>query len=323
MSQVLPRRTWLAASLAVLAAPRLVQAADFLSQPVTLIVPYSAGGATDTLVRAIADAAGKALGQRVVVENRPGAAGVLGANAVMRALPDGHTLTIMPEATFRIPHLQKTAFDPLKDFDYVARLFGYLLGVAVRADAPWKTWGDFVADARKRPGAISYGSTGVNGTIHVTMEDICQRLGIKLNHVPFKGESEVIAALMGGHLDVGITAASIGSFVDGGKARWLVMWLKQRSRRWPDVPTLRDVGLDMDATSPVGVAGPRGMDAKVVRQLAAAFRAALEDPAVRATLERLDQEPAYLDSAGYDAFARGYFNSQGQLVKRLGLSSAP
>ncbi|MHA7599884.1 tripartite tricarboxylate transporter substrate binding protein [Alicycliphilus sp. T452] len=318
-----PRRTWLAGMLAVLCAPRLARAADFLSQPVTLIVPYSAGGATDVLVRAIAEAAAKVLGQRIVVENRPGAAGVLGANTVMRAVPDGHTLTIMPEATFRMPYLQKTAFDPLKDFTYVARLFGYLLGAAVRADAPWKTWGDFVADARRRPGAISYGSTGVNGTIHVTMEDICQRLGIKLNHVPYKGESEIIAALMGGHLDMGITAASIGTFVDGGKARWLVLWLNQRSRRWPDVPTLRDVGIDMDATSPVGVAGPRGMDAKVVRQLSAAFRAALEDPAVRATLERLDQEAAYLDSAAYDAFAREHHATQGQLVKRLGLTSTP
>jgi tripartite-type tricarboxylate transporter receptor subunit TctC len=219
--------------------------------------------------------------------------------------------------------LQKTTFDPLNDFTYISRLFGYLLGMAVRADAPWRDWNEFVADARRRPGQISYGSTGINGTLHVTMEDLSQRLGIRLNHIPFKGEAEIIAALMGGHLDMGLVAGSIGNFIDSGKARWLVMWLPQRSKRWPQVPTLRDVGIDMEVTSPVGVAGPKGMDPKLVQQLDSAFRQAMTDPSTIAMLDKLDQENTYLDSAAYDRFAREHYQFQGDLVKRLGLVNPP
>ncbi len=179
-------------------APRHARAAGFPARPVTLVVPFAAGGATDTLVRTLADGASKHLGQPVVVENRPGAAGVLGANFVARAKPDGYTLTIMPEPVFRLPHLQKTQFDPMQDFTYVIHLTGYSLGVATRADAPWKSWQDVVEDARRNPGKISYGTTGTNSTMHVTMEEVSQKLGIRLNHVPYKGESEIIAAMMAG-----------------------------------------------------------------------------------------------------------------------------
>ncbi|TPQ40212.1 tripartite tricarboxylate transporter substrate binding protein [Cupriavidus pinatubonensis] len=310
------------APLGTLAAGR-ARAAGFPARPVTLVVPFAAGGATDTLVRTLADGASKHLGQPVVVENRPGAAGVLGANYVARAKPDGYTLTIMPEPVFRLPHLQKTQFDPMQDFTYVIHLTGYSLGVATRADAPWKSWQDMVEEARRNPGKISYGTTGTNSTMHVTMEEISQRLGIRLNHVPYKGESEIIAAMMGGHIDLGVTAGGIGPYVDSGKARWLVLWTAGHSRRWPSVPTLRDVGLDMVSTSPFGIAGPRGMDAQAVQVLHEAFRKALYEPAMQLMLDKLDQEMAYLDSSGYAAFARQRYESQGKLVKRLGLSANP
>ncbi|AGW95045.1 MULTISPECIES: tripartite tricarboxylate transporter substrate binding protein [Cupriavidus] len=304
-------------------APRQAHASGFPAQPVTLIVPFAAGGATDTLVRTLAEGASKTLGQRVVVENRPGAAGVLGANVVARAKPDGYTLTIMPEPVFRLPHLQKTQFDPMQDFTYVIHLTGYTLGVAVREQAPWKSWQEMVEDARKRPGAISYGTTGTNSTMHVTMEEVSQKLGIRLNHVPYKGESEIITAMMGQHIDLGVTAGGIGPYVDSGKARWLVLWTAARSRRWPAVPTLRDVGLDMVSTSPFGIAGPRNLDPQAVQVLHDAFRKALNDPAMQQMLERFDQETAYLSSTDYAAFARQRYDSQGKLVKRLGLSANP
>ncbi|WP_439685825.1 Extra-cytoplasmic solute receptor [Cupriavidus oxalaticus] len=299
------------------------RAADFPARPVTLIVPFAAGGATDTLVRTLADSASKTLGQPVVVENKPGAAGVLGANVVARAKPDGYTLTVIPEPVFRLPHLQKTQYDPLRDFTYVIHLTGYTLGVAVRADAPWKSWQEMIDDARRRPGKISYGSTGTNGTMHVTMEEIGQKLGVQFNHVPYKGESEIIAALMGGHIDLGVTAGGIGPYVDSARARWLVLWTAEHSRRWPRVPTLRDVGLDIVSNSPFGIAGPRDMDAQAVQVLHDAFRKALNEPAMQKLLERLDQENAYLNSADYAAFARQRYESQGKLVKRLGLTANP
>lgn len=304
-------------------ASRKALANGFPTHPVTLIVPFAAGGATDTLVRTLADGAARTLGQPVIVENRPGAAGVLGANVVARAKPDGYTLTVIPEPVFRLPHLQKTQFDPLRDFTYVIHLTGYTLGVAVRADAPWKSWQDMVEDARHRPGKISYGSTGTNGTMHVTMEEISRKLGIQLNHVPYKGESEIITAMLGGHIDLAVTAGGIGPYVDSGKARWLVLWTAAHSRRWTSVPTLRDVGIDMVSTSPFGIAGPRNMDPQAVQVLHDAFRKALNDPAMQKVLERFDQETAYLNSADYAAFARQRYESQGKLVQRLGLTANP
>jgi tripartite-type tricarboxylate transporter receptor subunit TctC len=189
-------------------------AANFPSRPITLIVPFPAGGATDSVVRSIADLAGRELGQSVVVDNKPGAAGVLGANLLMRSQADGYTLSILPESVFRLPHLQKTQFDPLRDFSYVIHLSGYALGIATLNASPWRDWQAVVADAKKRPDQITYGTTGVNGTMHVTVEEMARREGIKLNHVPYKGESEIIAALMGGHIDLAVTAGSIGPMVD-------------------------------------------------------------------------------------------------------------
>jgi tripartite-type tricarboxylate transporter receptor subunit TctC len=310
------------AATAALAALGAHAQSEFPARPVTLIVPFAAGGATDSLLRHMADIAGKELGQPVVVDNKPGAAGVLGANHVARAAPDGYTLSILPEPVFRLPHLQKTQFDPLKDFTYVIHLSGYALGVASRTDSPFRDWATVVAEAKKRPGQITYGTTGVNGTMHITMEEMAQRAGIKLNHIPYKGESEIIAALMGGHVDLGITAGSIGPMVDDGKARVLVLWTENRVPRWPTVPTLKDVGLDMVANSPFGIAGPANMPERVTRRLHDAFRVALFAPSTKALLERLNQESAYLDSAGYAAFARERYEVSRQQVQRLGLKPA-
>ncbi|MEJ8827276.1 tripartite tricarboxylate transporter substrate binding protein [Variovorax humicola] len=295
-------------------------AADFPTRPVTLIVPFAAGGATDSFVRSIAVLAGNELGQPVIVDNKPGAAGVLGANQLVRALPDGYTLSILPEPVFRLPHLQKTQFDPMSDFTYVVHLSGYALGIATLSTSPWTDWSAVVADAKKRPGQITYGTTGVNGTMHITVEEMSRRQGIKLNHVPYKGESEIIAALMGGHIDLAVTAGSIAPMVDEGKARVLVLWTAKRAARWPNVPTLRDIGMDMVANSPFGIAGPKGMPPAVVKTLHDAFRKALEDPATQKLLERLNQENAYLDSAAYTAFARERYEASRKQVERMGVT---
>ncbi|MCW5236909.1 tripartite tricarboxylate transporter substrate binding protein [Verminephrobacter eiseniae] len=316
----IPRRRLvrcLAGSAMLAAAAPWGRASDFPARPVTLWVPFSAGGATDGIVRHLADLAGRALGQPVIVDNKPGAGGVLGANQLVRSAPDGYALSILPETVFHLPHLQKMQFDPLRDFSYVIHLSGYALCIATRRDALWTDWAAVVADAKARPGQISYGTTGMNSTMHLTVEKMAQLSGIELNHVPYKGESEIIAALMGGHIDLGITAGSIVPLVDDGKARVLVLWTARRVPRWPDVPTLRDIGLDMVATSPFGIAGPRNLPPAVVKTLHDAFRTALEAPVMQALLERLNQESAYLDSAAYAAFARERFEAVRRQVTRM------
>jgi tripartite-type tricarboxylate transporter receptor subunit TctC len=308
-----------AATLLLLPIAWPLAAAGFPDKPVHLIVPFAVGGATDKLLRVMAESAGRELGQPVIIENKPGAAGVLGANQLMRSTADGYTLSILPEPVYRLPHLQKTQFDPMRDFTYVIHLSGYALGIATRANTPWKDWAAVVADAKKRPGQITYGTTGVNGTMHVTVEEMAQQQGIKLLHVPYKGESEIIVALLGGHIDLGVTAGSIAPMVDDGKARLLVLWTAKRSTKFPQTPTLRDIGLDMVANSPFGIAGPKDMPPAVVKRLHDAFKKALDEPATQQLLERLNQENAYLNSQDYAAFARERYEFGRKQVERLGL----
>jgi tripartite-type tricarboxylate transporter receptor subunit TctC len=325
---VFQRRRLLTLAAAGLAAPyaglhaQPAPPLDFPNKPITLYMPFSPGGATDSFARAMADLVGKALGQTVVVESKVGAGGVMGAIALLHAPANGYVLSITPEAVFRQPYLQKTEFDPLKDFTYIMLLAGYPLGISVRADAPWKQWSDMVADAKRNPGKITYGTTGTNGSMHLTMLEICQKAGIELTQVPYKGETEIITAMMGGHIDMGITANAIGPFIETGKARWLARWPATRSKRWPDAPTLREVGVDMDFTGPFGLSGPKGMDPRIVKVLHDAFKAAMSAPSIVKLMEQLELENAYLDSAGYDRHARQICNAQMEVVKRLGLNKA-
>lgn len=316
-----PRRALLAAAwacgLGALAVP--ARAAAFPERSLNLTVPFPAGGATDVLVRGLAALAGRELGQTIVVDNKPGAAGVLGAQQLVRARPDGYTLAVLSEPVFRLPHLQKMAYDPRRDFSYVVQLAGYALGVAVRQDAPWRDWEALVADARQRPGHIMYGSTGTHGTMHMAMEEISRRLGVSFFHVPYKGESEIIAALLGGHIDLGITAGSIAPLVDQGQARMLAVWTAARVPRWPGVPTLLELGLDLVANAPMGIAGPRGLPPAVLKRLHDAFHRALLAPQTLELMQRLNMEPAYLGSAAYAQAAQERYAAARLQLLRLGL----
>ena len=324
VSPLHPRRCLLLAGAASALLPGLlVQASDWPLRPITLIVPFPSGGATDLLVRSLAALASRELGQIIVVDNKPGAAGVLGAQQLVGARPDGYTLAILPEPVFRLPHLQRMAYEPLRDFSYVSQLAGYALGVAVRQDAPWRDWAALVADARQRTGHISYGSTGSYGTMHMTMEEISQRLGVTLLHVPYKGEGEIITALLSGHVDLGITAGSIAPMVEQRRARMLAVWTAARVPRWPETPTLRELGLDLVAHAPMGLAGPQGLPPAVLLRLQTAFRNALQAAPTQELLQRLNMEAAYLDGTSYAAAAQERYQSARVQLERLGMTLPP
>lgn len=295
-------------------------AAGFPDRAITLIVPFPAGGATDVLMRGIATLAAAQLGQPVLIDNKPGAAGVLGAQQLAMARPDGYTLALLPEPVFRLPHLQKMAYDPLRDFSYVIQLAGYALSVAVRQDAPWRDWEALVADARQWPGHINYGSTGLYGSMHMTMEEISRRLGVTFFHVPYKGEGEIITALLAGHIELGITAGGIAPMVEQRRARVLAAWTAERIPRWPEVPTLRELGLDMVANAPMGLAGPRGLPPEVLRTLHDAFRSALQASQTQELLLRLNMERAYLDPAAYALAAQERYAAARLQLQRLGIA---
>ena len=181
-------------------APATVAAQTYPTKPVTLIVPWPAGGSTDIAMRAIAEAATKHLGQTIVIDNKPGASGTLGP-AVMaaNAKPDGYTIAQMPITVMRLPLMQKTAWDALKDFTYIVHLTGYTFGITTKADGPFKTWADVVAYAKANPGKVTYATPGAGTSLHIGMEQIAARSGIQLTHVPFKGGAETNAAVLGGH----------------------------------------------------------------------------------------------------------------------------
>jgi len=295
-------------------------AQPFPSRPVTLIVPWPAGGTTDIGMRALATATEKHLGQPIVIENRPGAGGTLGPGQMANsARPDGYTLAQIPITVFRLPYMQKTAFDPTKDFTYIIGLTGYTFGVVVKSDARWKTFQDFLADAKANPGKINYGTPGAGTSLHITMEQIAKQRGIKWVHIPFKGSAETTNALLGGHIDAVADSTGWGPLVSSGAFRLLVTWGAERTKNWPDAPTLRETGIDMVSNSPFGIAGPKGMDPKVVKIVHDAFKKGMEEPSYVAAMTKLDQEPSYLGSEDYHAFAMQQIAEQKRLIEELGL----
>jgi tripartite-type tricarboxylate transporter receptor subunit TctC len=301
------------------AAPAVAQ--TFPSKPVTLIVPWPAGGSTDLVMRAIAEGAAKHLGQPIVVENKPGASGTAGpATMAAAAKPDGYTVAQMPITIFRLPHMVKTTFDPIKDFTYIIHLTGYTFGVVVKADAPWKTFQDLVEYARANPGKVTYGTPGTGTSLHITMEQIAAKAGIKWTQVPFKGAAETNAAVMGGHVNAVADSTGWAPLVDSGDLRLLTIWSAQRTKRWPQVPTLRESGIDMVSNSPYGLAGPKGMDPKVVQILHDAFRKALDEPVVAASFEKYDQGADYLGTADYNKLVVAKVAEEKAIIEALGLA---
>lgn len=295
-------------------------AQEFPSAPVVLIVPWPAGGTTDIGMRALANATEKHLKQKIVIENRPGAAGVLGPQQVAQnSAPDGYTLVQIPITVFRYPFMRKTTLDPEKDFTYVIGISGYTFGVVVRNDAPWKTFQEFLAYAKANPGKINYGTPGAGTTLHITMEQIAKKQGIKWTHVPFKGTSETTGALLGGHIDAVADASGWGPLVNSGQLRLLVIWNAARSKNYPSVPTLRETGVDLVSNSPFGIAGPKGMDPKVVKILHDAFKKGAEEPSYIESMIKLDQEAAYMGSDAYRRYAIETLAEQKTLIEDLGL----
>jgi tripartite-type tricarboxylate transporter receptor subunit TctC len=307
-------------AVAIAAFATAAQAQQFPTRPVTLIVPWPAGGSTDIALRALASATEKHLGQSIVIENRPGAAGALGpANMAANARPDGYTVAQFPISVFRMPYIQKMAYDPAKDFTYVIHLTGYTFGVVVRADAPWKTFQELLDHAKANPGKVNYGTPGAGTSLHITMEQIAKQKGLKWTQVPFKGGADNMNALLGGHIDATADSTGWAELVNSGKFRLLVTWGAARTRNWPNVPTLRDLGIDMISNSPFGIGGPKGMDPAVVKVLHDAFKKGMEEQLYKDAMAKLDMEPYYLGTAEYHAYAMQQIGEQKQLVEELGL----
>jgi len=315
---LISRRRLLAVAPALLAAPAFAQV--FPAKPVTLVCPFTTGGTADVQLRVLAAAASKELGQPIVVETRAGAAGTLGPASLVGQSADGYLLSMATGvALLRQPFLQPTRYDPARDFTYVSGVTRFELGLAVRADAPWRNLAEFVADAKRQPGKFSYATAGAATAQHTAMLQLCDAAGIDCVHVPYKGSGDVFTALGGGHVQAISETSGWAPFVDSGKFRLLAVYSEKRLKRWPNAPTLREQGFDIADAVPWGIVGPAGMDARVLERLHAAFRKGLSDPSFLKTLEQLGQEPWNLDPKAYREYMVSRIPVERELVAKYRL----
>jgi tripartite-type tricarboxylate transporter receptor subunit TctC len=322
------RRRWAAAMAccgAGVARGALAQpAATFPSRPITLVVPWPAGGATDFSMRILGDIAARYLGQPVVVENKPGAAGTLVVPALRGAAPDGYTIGQLPLTLYRFPFQQKVSWDPLRDIAPIIQISGVTFGILVPADSPFRSVGEMMGWARAHPGRLTVGSTGIGTTAHLAMEEITAAEGVSYIHVPYKGTADQMLAISGKTLMAGVNSTGFAPYVDSGRLRLLAVFSAQRSRRWPQVPTLKELGYENAVyNSPYGIGAPAGTDPAIIRKLHDALKLAMFDPQHLAELAKYDQEPDYLGTADYARHVQEVSAHGRLLLARLGLAFAP
>jgi tripartite-type tricarboxylate transporter receptor subunit TctC len=293
------------------------------SKPITLVVPFPPGGVADIVARPAADALGRVLGAPVVIENKAGAGGGIGMAYVAKAKPDGYTLLLALSSISILPEADKIIGRPpmyqLDQLVPIARLTADPTVLAVRADSRWKTLQEFVADAKKRPGAISYGSSGNYGTMHVPMEMFASDAGIKLLHVPYTGAGPAVVGLLGGNIDaVASGPSTVIQHVKAGTVRVLASWGDHRLVSLPDVPTLSESGFNAVFFQWSGLFAPAGTPAPVLAKLRDAARITASDPRFVAALATVETPVQYLDAPELQRFWDADAQKLGAVVRRVG-----
>ncbi len=300
-------------------APQVGATEVFPARPVTLVVPWPAGGATDLTMRLLAELAARVLGQPVQVDNRGGASGTLAMPVLQQAAPDGYTIAQLPHTALRAPHLQRVLWDPIRDTTPILQVSGTTFGIVVPAASPWQTLAELLAYAESHPGQLNLATNGVGTTPHLVMEELLARRGARWVHLPYRGVAEQMVAVASGQVMAAAGASGYVPFVENGKLRLLATFGAERSRRFPTVPTLAELGHGIVAMSPWGLVGPRGLPPAVVRVLHDAFKAAMHEPAYVAELAKYDQAIAYLGPEDYGRALREAFAAERRNVERLGL----
>ena len=292
----------------------------FPSRPITLIVPWPAGGATDITMRILADLAARQLGKPSVVENRPGAAGTLVGPALRAAPADGYTIGQLPITLYRFPFMQRVTWDPLRDIAPVLQISGVTFGIVVATESPFQNLQEMIAWARAHPRRLSVGSTGIGTTAHLAMEEIMGSEAVTYIHVPYKGTADQMLAVAGQTLMAGVNSTGFAPYVEAGKLRLLAVFSAERSKRWPKVPTLMELGYaNAVHNSPYGIGVPAAVDVAIIKKLHDAFKNAMFDPQHLSEMARYDQEPAYLGTADYARKVREVSARERLLLARLGL----
>ena len=320
------RMAWLAGCalswITPLAAQPITNSAGqpYPDRPVVLLHAYSAGSSSSVLLRTLGEYAGKSLGQRFILEDRPGAGGALAPTYMIKSgRPDGYMLAQLAQPVLRIPHIQKTEFDPIKDFTWIIRVIDYTYAMVVKPDAKWKTVPDLMKHAKANPGKLTYATSGVGVTMHMAMENLAALSGVKWVHAPHRQINDMINAVISGHVDIVASAISWAPLVDSGKIRVLAILSAKRVKRWPDIPTVKEQGFDVNASSSYGIGGPKGMDPKIVKVLHDTFRKGLDEPEFTKLLERYDTVASYMNTEDYTRWAREQYAIEKAVVEKYGL----
>ena len=254
------------------------QAAEFPAKEVQIIVPWAADGATDLIFRALGTTTGKYLGNAVVIVNRPGGGGAVGYTDGMKAPPDGHSLTAAVTPLVILPHQVQTAFT-YKDFEPILNVVSDPSMFLVKADAPWKTLAEFLDYAKKNPDMITVGNSGAGGGVHLVALAFEKAAGVKFNHIPFSGGGPSITALLGGHVNVVSVSPPEGiSHIQAGQLRIIALFSEKRFEMFPDVPTVKEQGINFAMGMWRGLVSPKGTPSEAVKKLHDAFKQGMDDP---------------------------------------------
>ncbi len=316
------RRQWLGWSLALAAAPMASARAQapFPSKPVQLIVPWPAGGQTDLTMRILAEEAEPLLGQPVVIVNKPGAAGTLVAPLLKAAEPDGHTIGQVPITVYRHALMNHVAWDPVADLAPIVQVSGVHFGLLVPANSPFRSVPDLIDWAVRHPGELILGSTGIGTTAHLAMEEILLQHNVKYVHVPYKGTADQMLAIAAGQIMAGVNSTGFAPWVDKGQMRLLATFSAARNPRWPDAPTMRELGHPQAVyTSPWGLAAPAGTPPAVIQKLHDVFQKAMFSARHTEALARYDQSLDYLNTRDYRQAVLATVEREKKLLARMNL----
>jgi tripartite-type tricarboxylate transporter receptor subunit TctC len=303
-------------------APSSAQA-DYPTKPITMVVPFPPGGVADTVARPVAEALSRELKQPVVIENKSGAGGALGIGHAARAAPDGYTVLLSLSSISILPEADKIlgrrpAFT-LDQFQPIARITADPTVLVVRADSPWKTLEEFIADARRKPGTYNYGSSGNYGTMHVPMEMLKAAADFRITHIPFTGAGPAVTALLGGQVDALASGpATVVQHVKAGKLRALAHWGDRPLAALPDVPSLKQAGYPVQFAQWSALFVPAGTPDAIVQKLREASRKAAADPGVQKTIATAGSPVAYLDAPDFQAYWDADAKMMTQAVQRIG-----